>query len=228
MKNFLINYSKEFIETGIVPVDELLINSVYYPACGIDGRPIKRLNPLFSEYGINSYVYVDYAIGNDFLAANQDTFKHYHIFATRDLKRTDLVTGEMGFAEFESIFTPEERSDYQKTLLHSPMNIKVFGKWIVYERDNDFSDEFGAKRFSLLYIGGEGAATYAALYLSRNMAPTVLVDINPGISFGGNYSSFRSVLTKIVNMGKQLPKYSFVGNSDSPSTECMLKIYEKC
>ena len=40
-------------------IEEILGNSMFYPACGEDGLPVKYFNEHFAEYGIDSYVYVD-------------------------------------------------------------------------------------------------------------------------------------------------------------------------
>jgi hypothetical protein len=43
----------------------------------------------------------------------------------------------------------------------------------------------------LLYIGGEGVATYQALYWSNKTAPKALAIIQPGTGFGLNWTDFR-------------------------------------
>jgi len=52
-------------------------------------------------------------------------------------------------------------------------------------------ESYNPKRFSLLYIGGEGVATYQALYLSNRIKPKIVTVINPGTGFGLNWTDFR-------------------------------------
>ncbi|MCF8227153.1 MAG: hypothetical protein K9J30_14850 [Bacteroidales bacterium] len=49
----------------------------------------------------------------------------------------------------------------------------------------------GPKRFSLLYLGGEGVASYQALYWTNQMKPKALAIIQPGTGFGLNWTDFR-------------------------------------
>ena len=73
----------------------------------------------------------------------------------------------------------------------------------------------GPEKFSLLYVAGDGAATYAALYLENKIAPRALSIIRPGTGWGGNYSSYfysDSVFLRIVNSGSVVPEFVFLGN----------------
>ena len=45
------------LEQGVLPVADLLNDCVFYPACGLDGDPVKYLHRQYQ-----SFVYVDYAI----------------------------------------------------------------------------------------------------------------------------------------------------------------------
>lgn len=100
--------------------------------------------------------------------------------------------------------------------IHGIDTNNAFGRWIVYERDEDADPIVGPEKFSLLYIAGDGAATYAALYLENNIAPRALSIIRPGTGWGGNYSSYLdsdSVFHRIVNLGSFVPEYVFLGNN---------------
>lgn len=209
-------YSKESIETGKMPISDLLEKSLYYPACGFDGEPVRFFNEHYSDYGVNSYVYVDYSIDPAELDVEQETFAHYHIFAVRELKETDLVPGTVKWQNYASILTEEEITRLKAVPFGLFADrIHLFGRWIVYERNRDDGDKFGPERFSLLFVGGEGVATYAAMYLSWGCVPKVLTIIRPGFGFGGNYTDFRdpeSALMKVIGCGKSLPELLYFGN----------------
>lgn len=204
-------FSKSFIETGFVPIEALLENSVYYPCCYDDVVPVKFFNERFAEYGIWSYVYADYGMKAEDLATRQDGFLHYHIFATRDLKKSDLVSHKWNPEKYRQYLSAQEIADMQDTFKFYGINpSNAFGRWIVYERDADADAKVGPEKFSLLYIAADGAATYAALYLENKIAPKALAIIQPGGSFGGNYTSFYNpdgVFLKIVNSGAAKPEY---------------------
>ncbi|MGN1215563.1 MAG: hypothetical protein ACI4TJ_04870, partial [Candidatus Cryptobacteroides sp.] len=81
-------------------------------------------------------------------------------------------------------------------------------------RDEGIDEDRGPKRFSLMYICGDGAATYAALYSEKKIAPTVLAIIHPGTGWGGNYTDFfnpEKILRKIIDSGKKRPLLFYGG-----------------
>lgn len=209
--------TKKYIESGTVPIKDLLENSVYYPACYDDGTPVKYFNERFSEYGIQSYVYADYGMKAEVLSALQDGFRHYHIFATRELKESDLVAHKWDPSKYLQYLSSEERARMEEEAFkyHSINYYAAFGRWIVYERDSDADAKVGPEKFSLLYIAADGAATYAALYLENKIAPKALTIIHPGGGYGGNYTSYynpEGVFLRIVNLGETVPEYVLQGN----------------
>ena len=212
------NLSKTDIETGRLPIGDLLRNSLYYPACWTDGSPIKYFNERYGEFGINSFVYVDYIMSAEKLSQEEETFRHYHIFASRDLSVEELTMHGRDYMSYASVLSAEERLRYKEIVLEMHKDlIQPFARWIVYERDDDAPADCGPERFSLLYIGGEGVATYAALYRCRDIAPKVLAIIRPGTGFGGNYTNFNdanSALMKIINDGTQRPEYLLGDNNE--------------
>lgn len=60
----------------------------------------------------------------------------------------------------------------------------------MYERDADKTEEHGPERFSLIYIGSEGVATYQALYHSHGIVLAALCIIQPGTGFRWNWTDF--------------------------------------
>ena len=63
---------------GELPIRFVLEGSVYYPACRVDGDPVKCLGAHF-----HSFVYVDYGIGRPALCEELKTFCGYRVFASR-------------------------------------------------------------------------------------------------------------------------------------------------
>ena len=78
--------------------------------------------------------------------------------------------------------------EYQRVVRSKLQNyIKApYAFWAIYES----LDKDDCHRFALLYLGAEGVATYHALYCANHCAPRVVCIIQPGTSFGGNWTNF--------------------------------------
>lgn len=163
----------------LIPLPEILKDSVYYPACGLDGDPIKYLGKQFQ-----SFVYVDYGVGRDEVFRRLEHFKGYELEVCRELEPNALVpTGwvQCQFARMNNVPEPIVR------LIQEP-----FAIWALYRRQLNYSDDHGPTGFSLLYIGGDGVATFHELYHSVQIAPAVICLIQPGTGFGGNWTDFEA------------------------------------
>ena len=197
-------------------IEEILGNSVFYPACGDDGLPVKYFNEHFAEYGVNSYVYVDYAMNADRLRDIQNGFRYYHIVEQTDLAEGDLVAPGTDYRKYASVLTDEEIVR-QKEVVYGMYRglIRPFARHIEYERNDDADKVRGPERFTMLYIGAEGVAAYAALYSTRGIAPRAIAIIAPGTGFGGNYTDFYdpdSALIKLIRQGESQPEYIMFGD----------------
>jgi hypothetical protein len=181
--SYLNSLTYEGIRNGKFPLQEILLNSLYYPACDNDGGVVKDCNTLNRALGIESFIYCDYAFGEDRLNQSLDSFSGYQVLAIRDLKPADLTPN--GWSP--QIPPRLSRNEY---LRYADAYKQPFAKWIVYERALDRDETHGPKRFSLVYIGGEGIATYQALYWSNNACPKAVAIIQPGHAFGLNWTDF--------------------------------------
>ena len=193
------------IKSGSFPLKQILQDSLYYPACNIDGELIRYGNMHFNHLRICSYVYADYAAGKEQITANLDSFLGYHLIATRELSPTD-VGADKGFPIPEGIDLEDYRQ-YQDMW-------QAFGQWAVYERDDNYGDNHGPIRFSLLYLGAEGVAAYSGLYLSNNITPKGMAIIQPGHAFGFNWTNFtdpNGPLSITMKMGRSMPEFVFYG-----------------
>jgi hypothetical protein len=157
---------------GPLPLVELLQDSVYYPACGFDGDPIKYLAGNF-----HSFVYTDYGQDRAELIRRFGEFRGYRVLALRDVERQEIIPGDLML-----------RNGYPRRV--SWWVRPWFAIWAIFERLEGFDRNHGPNRFSLLYIGGEGVLTFQALYHHHGAAPAVVTVIQPGHSFGGNWTNF--------------------------------------
>ena len=184
---------------------DLLNNSLFYPACDIDGGVVRYCTEHYDRLGIDSFVYADYAVGRDRLIENLDTFRGYHLLTTRELKPSD-VGADRPIPMPRGIRMREYRT-YQR-------DWQPFGRWAVYERAEGFDADHGPEHFSLLYLGAEGTAAYAGLYLNNAITPKALAVIQPGHAFGLNWTNFTNPnepFTQTLYMGHSMPEYIFYG-----------------
>jgi hypothetical protein len=192
--SILDSITKQQIEVGKFPLKEILDNSFYYPSCGFDGGLVRDCNTTGRELKIVSFIYCDYATGEQAFRGEQNTFLGYQILGSRSVKHSEL-TPSGWLPQFPPNFNLQEYNRFKDTW-------KPFINWTVYERDENRGDEHGPKRFSLLYLGGEGVATYQALYWSNRTFAKALAIIQPGTSFGLNWTDFRDkngALAWVVN-----------------------------
>jgi hypothetical protein len=174
--NKIDKLTKNDILHGKLPLEDLLKNSFYYPACDFDGGVVK-----FFAKEHSSFIYCDYARVEDVLLGKLNTFLGYRILGNRALSQEELVPNGWNKQ------APYLNMDRYKRCL----NKKPFAHWAVFERTEEFDENHGPKRFSLMYIAGEGVATYEALYCSNKISAKSLAIIQPGTGFGGNWTDFR-------------------------------------
>jgi len=76
----------------------------------------------------------------------------------------------------------------------------AFATWFILKRDQELDATHGPASFSLLYIRGEGVATYQALYIEQKILPSIVAIIRPGTGFGGNYGDFEELFFDVAKM----------------------------
>jgi hypothetical protein len=160
-----------------LPIRDLLEGSVYYPACGFDGDPVKYLAGNF-----HSFVYVNSGVERNQLIDQLRTFCGYRVLTYRDVHPEELVPDGWS-PEYPGPADGNPRS--AQRWIRPP-----FGIWAILQRDDDHGPEHGPERFSLLYIGGDGVATFQALYYGNRRSPAVVAVIQPGTGFGDNWTDF--------------------------------------
>lgn len=182
--NWLDKYTANNISDAVLPVNQILRNSLYYPSCGLDGGLIKDCNTLGSSYGITSFIYCDYAVGEEALLDDLNTFIGYHVVGSRQVKHIELIPNG-----WKMVFPPGFDSGRYQQYRNC---WKPFMRWVIYERDLDHPETHGPPRFSLLYLGGEGVASYQALYWSNRQVPKAVGIVQPGTGFGLNWTDFQA------------------------------------
>lgn len=213
------NLTNDSILNNPLPISELLENSLYYPSSGFDGGIVKN-------YGkeIQSFIYCDYATGEEALRSEINNFRGYKILGHRPLEQRELIPNGWKM-------TLPPGFDLQQYFRSKNAFQKPFAHWAVYERMEDFDETHGPSRFSLIYIGGEGVATYQALYWSNKKAPKALAIIQDGSAgFGINWTDFsdRSKALAWVVMNNQfgIPDIIFYGGYGNDYNDFNWEEYE--
>jgi hypothetical protein len=204
------------------PLGNILKDSVYYPACAVDGSLVGLLGGYF-----RSFVYVDYAYPREYVRAEmfrhcaQDRpgqnppsqgFRGYQVFAWRDLSQDDLAPGgwQPSVAPPPALMAMPGHAihgeAYRDAMAHP------FAFWVVYQRLDGYDETHGPERFSLVYLRAEGAAAYDALYHGRGIAPACVALVNPGAGFGGNWDDFENpdgFFGRLVLGSEKVPRFFF-------------------
>jgi hypothetical protein len=199
----------------MMDVQTFLENSVYYPACGFDGTPIKFIGKMFSNY-----VYADYLSEYNDLENNISTYglKGYK------LRNSFFINAEELFGiNWENFI--EKNTDIISNLPFKWKN--PFAKIYSFERCINFSDEHGKKNIELLYVKSEGISTYKYLYTQKNITPKCLVSIVPGLAFGGNFSNYPEMLIKLIKLTEKFPQYQFYDDQCATNFNELIKYYHE-
>jgi hypothetical protein len=207
------NITKENFEVSF-NLNEILKNSTFYPASGIDATNIEGL----SEY-TNSFVHVDYsvpenevrrALSEDFLAVG------YKLIGLRYVAKVELTPNGFVHNNFPLKDSEKERMGNMNKANNTH---KPFCFWAIYEIDETLTGRTAGKieKFSLLHIGGEACATFDALYVNNKINPKTVAILNPSEGYGDNWTIFRDPeyrLFKLMQLNSEknsisLPEYVF-------------------
>jgi hypothetical protein len=173
---------------------------VFYPGSQFDGQPIKTFN---QAHYAHLFVYADYGVGEQRTVAEfnkNHSFKGYHILANFPIKQSDIVS--RGWVSHANL--SKEEFHWMEGFCAPP-----FGRMIILERDDEFDETHGSKRFAVLFFGADGAATYDALFGNKYCVPDVLILQDHG--FGGNYDRIGfgcdGTMHKVAKTTGVFPKY---------------------
>jgi hypothetical protein len=169
----------EDIQNGTFPLEKVVDESLYYPASGNDGSPIRHWG-----LGVNSFIYVDWLMDKDSLLGEiqqDNAFTGYRLLAHRDL---DLHVDKQPSQRWApKCLNREEYNEWHKYFINEEDNIQKFSIWAVFERLPGFSKQHGPDRFSFIYIRGEACITYHRIYVIKDLLPKIICLIRPGMNF---------------------------------------------
>lgn len=219
-----INFNESF------DLADILTDSVFYPASGIDNRDIECL----SNYS-DSFVHVDYSTPKEVVEPEMRfAFDRlgYDLIGFKSVPREELRT--TSFQPQNFVINDHERERLEKDFIADRFycrNFIPFVFWAVYELNSNKidSNEGKAKRFSLLHIGAEACATFEAIYVANKINPLAISILSPGEGYGDNWTSFRDpsfrfyqslLLNYHNNTSAQMPRVLLTDMMLSESEPC--------
>jgi hypothetical protein len=180
-------------------------------------------------------VYVDYAVKKDEALEGMQEVPGYKPIFFKDVSQYELSPTERHHVTptvADCAFTPRPVGGADTAELRIAAYIQQNARidapyciWGVYQREVStdspgwrYSYLARAERISLLFVGGEGVATYQALYNSNGIVPVAIVLCAADArGFGGNWTDFEKrggILERVVMANPAgIPQYLFTGNN---------------
>lgn len=171
---------------------DILQNSVYYPASGLDATPVEVFGDKYK-----SFVNVDYSQNYENIRRSLELdFESvgYKLIGIKDISREELAPN--GISPINYDFNQHEKSRLSDHLfikeLFDNAASSGFAIWAVYELDNTLIAKTDGKseRFSILHIRAEGWAAFEGLYVENKINPKAIAIIRPGEGYGDNWTLF--------------------------------------
>lgn len=202
---WLSRVSESIVVEAPFPLHDVLCHSLYYPSAGFDGDPVRHL-----AGNVLSFVYVDYGHRREELdaALASPGFSGYEIMARRDVTEQELTPCG---------WTPSFRASADGDPSQFIRIQEPFCTWIVMQRSDGIPSTHGPTRFSLLYLCADGVAAFQALYVANGLFPQFVAVIQPGETFGHNWTDFQDqnkiFAQSVINNPAGVPKFLLYGGT---------------
>jgi len=175
---------------------------LFYPGSGTDGQPIRYFG---QAHAVHCYVYADYDFPEESVVEQlTDHERLDHPRGYRLIECRHLTEDEITPRGWVPHLPPPPPDNHLANL--RPQG-GPFARWAVLERDENRSEEYGPKRWCMLHIGGDGIATFDALFCQRGQnLPFALLLHDHG--YGLNYTVFggeQSPLWRLIEMTGRRP-----------------------
>ncbi len=191
-------------------IRQILTNSMFYPASGIDAFDIEH-----SPLDINSFIHVDYSVSKSEVAkAMREDFKEvgYKLIGIKSIDLKELNVNCL--RKSTRFLNKAEKIRLEMDFIKDRFNFKnftPFAMWAVYELDQATTNRKSNKRnkFSLLHIGGEACDMFNQLYIANKLNPVSITLKRTGYGYGDNWTDFydpKSCLNKLLQGCTQITK----------------------
>jgi hypothetical protein len=197
------------------PVPLALANSLYYPACGLDGDPIRHLGGY-----IHSFVYTDYSVPEEKLSASLLDPKHrlkgYRLLFSKSVSK-------MIFPKNWGLVT-HGRKGVQSAAIPARNQPLGYALWAVLERLDEFGLDHGPRRLSFLFIGGEAVEVFKVLYMDNGVMPDGIAIIHCGVGWGRVCSDLADrnlpFAHNVLDLCERQPQFVLYGVRANACTKC--------
>ena len=166
--------------------DVLQTRMVYYPGAGSDGQPV---HTFVQSHAAHLFIYVDYRLSKDNIQQEleQNGFRGYSVFDIIDLAEQDITPHRWTQHVYPTREQIERMEHFAK--VKPSGDVKPFAFLCIFERNPDYGEDHGPSRFAIVFVGGDGIATYDAVFCNKN-APAPFALILQDHGFGGNWNCF--------------------------------------
>ena len=184
--------------------------TLYYPGSGDDGQPVKLCA---LSHAAHNFIYVDYGVDRNTLVKRLNDpergFRGYRIAHEEQVSEDVLRPGG---------WTPHVAAgDVRDSTMFADSFVKPFGWFVVLDRKGGGEDH-GPRRLAHLFIGGDGFASYDALYCQADGTPPPFLAVIQDHGFGGNWDRFdrAGLLDRIARRRGVQPKFLLIGGGSEP------------
>ena len=166
--------------------------TVFYPGSKFDPYTV---NAFTRSHSAHCFVNVDYEVAKADLEdeLKKPMFPGYNIIYERDISESFFLSKfkqPYSYVVDFRLASAEKRGSFMYVDYYRDEfdTIKHYVKFLVFERELDLDDSFGAVRFALLYIGGEAFSVFNALYANKNANLFAMLIDDYG--YGGQYARY--------------------------------------
>lgn len=183
--------------------------TVYYPGSGDDGHPVKLCA---LSHAAHAFVYVDQGVDQETRAETlRDPERRLRGYAVAYQER--LTEEKLRPGGWTSHVSPEEAKRSARDNFAAP-----FAWFVALDRRQGFDDDHGPERLAILFVGGDGIASYDAMYCQGDDTPPPFLAVIQDHGTGGNWTTFgdEGVLARIARERRTLPEYLLVARNSGP------------
>ena len=184
--------------------------TVYYPGSGDDGQPVKLCA---LSHAAHCFIYVDQAVSRDTLFERlqdrEHSFQGYAI--THEERISEDASRPGGWTPHVAADEVEGASRFRNSF------VEPFGWFVTLDRQGD-DEAHGPRRLAILFIGGDGIASYDALFCQTDGTPPPFLTVIQDHGFSSNYNSFgrHGLLELIARRCSVLPRFLLVADNSEP------------
>ena len=191
-----------------LPAVDLLYESVYYPASGLDGDPMMHLGHHFW-----SYIYADYGYEHKAVidSLSSGSFAGYRVLGRRTVGESELPLQRWNSATQGFLAGGNNRDARQRAQL-------PFAEWALLERNH--GPDKPQELMSFLFFGADGVTLFKMLYVENKITPACIAIIQSSDEMGSNWTNFRDpdayLAEAVMTNSGGSPRFLLYGGNGNP------------